>query len=83
MAKVKVWIDIKAFSEVVLKGQGMQALVKQVADATVSNAGDEYEATVTVGSKRVTARVHPATPHAYYSNKKHNTMLKAVGSVKI
>ena len=83
MPKVKVWIDRDAFSEVVLKGDGLKALVRSAADAVVDNAGDEFEATVNVGSRRVNARVHPATAHAYYSNRKHNTLLKAMGSVKV
>lgn len=83
MAKVKVWIDKDAFSEVVLKGAGMQAAVREAADATLAIVGEEYEATVSAGGRRVVGRVHAATPHAYYSNRKHNTLLKAIGSVKV
>lgn len=37
-----------------------------------------YEKTK-VGAKRVRAKVKASTPHAYYSNLKHNTLMKALG----
>lgn len=83
MPRVKVWIDKNAFSEEVLKGSGIKAVLQDAADKTVANAGEEYEAEVKVGARRATARVKPGTAHAFYSNRKHNTLLKAVGSVKL
>lgn len=53
---------------------GMQEIGERVA----RRAGDEYEADTRPGKKRAHTFVKPTTAHAYYSNLKHNTLLKAL-----
>lgn len=55
---------------------GMQKIGERVA----SNAGDEFAADTRPGEKRAHTFVKPTTAHAYYSNLKHNTLLKALQS---
>lgn len=79
MKKVKVWIDKKAFSDVVFKGEELKQVVSDEANAIQGRAGEGYEAETKIGANRVYAVVRAATPKAYYSNLKHNTLLKSIG----
>lgn len=65
-----------------LKSVEMQNMLQDCASAVQEAAGSEYETTVTHGKNRCWATISPSTPHAYYSNLKHNTLLKALGGVK-
>ena len=53
---------------------GMQAIGERMA----SEAGEGYEADTKPGKKRAHTFVKAVTPHAYYSNLKHNTLLKVL-----
>ena len=81
--------------ELELNSAGIQALLKsqeivgkvediahRVCDAAVESSGRSYEVETTIGAKRGWASVKAADAHAYYSNLKHNTLAKALGSVK-
>ncbi len=66
-----------------LKSQEMKNICKEYADGIASRAssvseGAEYSAASFVGQNRAGATVKPDNPHAYYSNLKHNTLLKAM-----
>lgn len=65
-----------------LKSSEMQAIVGEYGEQVRNIAGDGYEVVNAVGSSRATSKVHPATAKAYYSNRKHKTLQKALGSVK-
>lgn len=81
MAKAKwnVWIDKKAFSDGVLKGEGLEAVIRQKADEIQKRAGVDYKAVTKRGVFRSYAVVVPATPKGVNDNLKNNTLLKALG----
>ena len=57
----------------------------EIAEAAVNLSGlqDGYEVEARpYGSTRTAVKVSTVTPHAYYQNLKHNTLLKAKGQVK-
>lgn len=68
-----------------LKGAEMQGILGEYASevqsrCTAGNVGpEEYEAAVSVRGTRAVGTVRTDSPHAYYSNLKHNTLLKALG----
>lgn len=83
MSKSKVTVQLNhAAVGQLLKGGEIQGLLRQYADSVQSSAGDGYESSIIYGKNRCWAEVTSATPHAYYSNLKHNTLLKALGSAK-
>ena len=70
-----------------LKGPEMQAILTEYAGQVQSRCtagqsvgAEEYEAVTEVKGTRAVATVRAASPNAYYSNLKHNTLLKAVSS---
>ena len=76
--KWKVWIDQKAFSEQVLKGEGVKAAIQDIANGCVNAAGEGYEAKPYVGKLRAGVIVAPVTTKAYYDNLRNNTLLKSL-----
>lgn len=64
-----------------LQSSEMKSICTEAANRVAEAAGDGYEVSSQVGATRVNARVSPATAHAYYSNLKHNTLLKALGGL--
>lgn len=60
----------------------IESLGNQCAEAA-SSKGVEYKSETAVRGDRVSAKITPDNPHAYYSNLKNNTLLKALGSIKI
>ena len=64
-----------------LKSAGMQNAVNEVGEQILNACGDGYEVKHSVGRTRATCTVHPATAKAYYSNRKHKTLQKALGRV--
>ena len=61
-----------------LKGEGVKKMVEEYAGGIRDKAGDGYETRAFNTGKRIAATVYPATPKAYYSNLKHNTLLKSL-----
>lgn len=55
--------------------------VQQVANSD-ERPDISYDLETNIRGDRVCSTVHAGTAHAYYSNLKHNTLLKALGSVK-
>lgn len=76
--KWKVWVEPSAVYEVMNSAE-VKAVLEDEANKIQARAGEGYEVTVQNGTKRASARVRAATPKAYYSNLKHNTLLKAMG----
>lgn len=76
--KWKIWVEPKGMSQVMKSNEVVSAL-KEIGDGVTSRAGEGYEAEVMVKSNRAVCHVRPVTPKAYYSNKKNNTLLKALG----
>lgn len=64
-----------------LQSSEMKSICSQAANQAAAAAGDGYEVSTMTGATRVNARVSPATAHAYYSNLRHNTLLKALGGL--
>lgn len=81
MAKYGFKLNKKGVGEL-LKGQGAANVCKSYADGVASAAGDGYAVTQFTTKQRVGYRVNADTPHAYYSNLKHNTLEHALGTVR-
>lgn len=80
MSRVKFELNRDGVKEL-LKGAEMQGIIKDYAQQVQGAAGDGYEAEMVTGANRVWATIKAGTAHAYYSNLKHNTLLKALGSI--
>ena len=65
-----------------LQSAEMQSIVGEYGQQILNIAGDGYEVVNAVGKTRATSKIHPVTAKAYYSNRKHKTLQKALGSVK-
>ena len=65
-----------------LSGSKMQNIVSAYGERVQKAAGEEYDVDVKSNKDRCFVRVSPSTPHAYNSDRKHNTLLKALGSVR-
>lgn len=66
-----------------LRSSEMKNICKEYADKMVARAnatseGVEYASSGFVGKNRAGATVRPDNIHAYYSNLKHNTLLKVL-----
>ena len=76
----KYWIEMnKAGLRELFTSSGVTSLVTQVTGRVQSAAGEGYEMEVVQSGNRVKGRVRAATPRAYYSNRKHHTLQKAIG----
>lgn len=62
-----------------LKSDDIASFCRQKAEDVAGRAGDGYKVDTHVGKTRVNAMVSTETKKAYYSNLKHNTLLKALG----
>lgn len=62
-----------------LKSSEMQDVISGHANQVQNAAGNGYGSEMTIGKNRCWATVRAETPHAYYSNLKNNTLLKALG----
>lgn len=78
MSNVKFELNRAGVREL-LQSAEMKSVIDDYVNQVQKRAGDEYEAVVKTGATRVSGTVRAATPHAYYSNLKHNTLLKALG----
>lgn len=80
MSKVKVVMDPRGMEEF-MKSDEIAEVCRKYADKIVDVCGEGYEADTYIGEHRVNAGVKTTTPHAHYSNLKHNTMLRAISEV--
>lgn len=80
MSNVKVTfkLDSEGVGEL-LKGKEVQDMINEIGQSVANTAGgSDYSNDVKIGKYRAIARVKPTNARAYYSNKKHNTLLKAL-----
>lgn len=88
MSKYKFVLNRSGVAEL-LKGAEMREIIQdcttsvQEAAGAIGTVGKEgYKSEVKNGGQRVYGVVSCDSAHAYHSNMKHNTLLKALGSVK-
>lgn len=81
MAKVRIKLNSAGVREL-LKSPEMQSILDELATKVATTAGEGFEKEVKVAQTRCYAHIHAETPKAYYSNNKHNTLLKALGGSK-
>ena len=62
-----------------MKSAEMKELMLGMASRIRNNAGEGYEVAKHSYPERNGVSIYPATIHAYHSNMKHNTLLKAAG----
>lgn len=77
MTKLRIELNEAGIRQL-LQSAEMRAKVEQIGHNVEAAAGDGYEAETRVSGDRVACKVMPSTPHAYYSNLKHNTLQKAL-----
>ncbi|MDY6064954.1 MAG: hypothetical protein SPI59_01345 [Finegoldia sp.] len=65
-----------------MKSDQMMGVLDTYASNVLSTAGEGYAKIQRQGKTRANIKVYPDTPHAYYSNLKHNTLLKALKGSK-
>ena len=79
MAKIKVELNRAAVRSQLLKSSEMQSICQELAQGIASRCGSGYAVDTHVGKNRVNAMVYEDTYEAHLDNKRHNTILKAVG----
>lgn len=82
MSDFKFVVNDEGLKEL-MKSSEAQNLVNDYGQQVLAFCGEGYEIQNGVGVARAGSRVIPATPHAYYSNRKHKTLQKALGSVTV
>lgn len=60
----------------------MRALLDETAQHIADNAEGAYKVDTRTGKTRANAQVSCADAHTYYSNLKHNNLLKAMASTR-
>lgn len=79
MSKTKIKFELSSSGvQEMLKSDGVRAECEKYGSSILASAGEEYKMESFAGQKRSITRISPATPHAYYSNLKYNTLLKAL-----
>lgn len=81
MANFSFELNRSGVSEL-LKGTEMQSICSQAADRVLQQCDGDYVAETTVKGTRVVSTVRVNSAHAYYSNRKHKTLQKALGAIK-
>lgn len=87
MSKFEIELNSSGIREL-LQSEEMRKEVEKWGRAVqqVANADERpdisYDLETSIRGDRACATVKAGTAHAYYSNLKHNTLLKALGSVK-
>ena len=66
-----------------LQYSGARKVCESVARQALETLGPGYGSDTRMGKNRVVVEVSPQAPKAYYENQRHNTVLKAVRSVKL
>ena len=85
MSKVKIELNSPGIREL-LSGAEMRAIIQAQGErchqacAVGSASPSDFTMDVTIRGDRVAARLFPANARGYYSNIKHNTLLKVVHS---
>ena len=79
MAKVKIKLNLPGINAI-MKGDGIQGVLKAAGDSVASNAGDEYAASINVGHYIAFCNVYPDSAKAANDNFRNNSLLKALSS---
>jgi hypothetical protein len=66
-----------------MRSSDMVSGLGAIADGIARSLGDGFDSDTYVGKSRANASIRTTTPEAYYSNLKHNTILKAVEVHKV
>lgn len=75
MSNVKIVLNTAGVGEL-LKGAEVERMVSEIGENIARRSGTEYGSRVHNTGQRKIANVYPTTRHAFYSNLKHNTLLK-------
>ncbi len=82
MGKVKFVLDRGGGIVELLKSPEMKAVIDEKAAAVLDGCGEGYEMEGGISGDRYKASVSATTAHAYYSNRKHKTLQKALGGAR-
>ena len=66
-----------------LQSDEARKVCEDAAKQALQTLRNGYGSDTRTGKNRVIVEVAPKTPKAYYENKRHNAILKAVGSVEV
>lgn len=87
MARVWVDLNVQAVADVCLNGQGMQALLEDIAEEVASKSGvgpeiQDHEQRTKYGTIRKVKRVVDTREGALYRESKTGALAKALGDVR-
>ena len=82
MASVKFQLDSKGVRRLLQSAEARE-VCENAATQALQTLGDGYGSDARTGKNRVIVEISPKTPKAYYENKRHNTVLKAVRGVEL
>ena len=82
MSKVKFELNRAGVREL-LRSPEMLKICHDAGEQALQRLGPGYQITSHTGKNRVNVSVGPATAEAYFDNLRNNSVLKAVGSVKV
>lgn len=80
MSDFEFELDQAGIRELMQSGE-MLEIVTEYGNRILAQCGEGYEIKAGVGETRAGVIVHPTNPHAYYSNRKHHTLQKALGGM--
>ena len=66
-----------------LQSDEARKVCDDAAKQALQTLGNGYGSDTRTGKNRVIVEISPKTPKAHYENKRHNAILKAVGSVEL
>ena len=76
---IKFELDTEGVGQL-LRSDEMIGVLSEYGNAVVNRAGaEDFKTKTSHGQKRANVTISPNSPKAYYSNLKHNTLLKALG----
>lgn len=79
---VKFELDSKGVRQLLQSAEARE-ICEDAAKQALQTLGDGYGSDTRTGKNRVIVEISPQTPRAYYENRCHNTILKAVGGVEV
>lgn len=80
MSDFRFELDMAGVREL-MQSAGMLEEVSKYGQKVLEMAGEGYAIKNGIGETRAGSTVHVDSPHAYYSNRKHKTLQKALGSL--
>ena len=79
--KLQIILNSEGIREL-LKSLEIENVLEELADNIQRRAGEEFDTETTIGKNRVNVKIKPSSPRAYYSNLKHDTLIKALKEVR-